>query len=51
MPQMAPLSWINLFLSFSIILVVISSINYFHINYKTVKKESVNNKTPNNWKW
>nr|YP_010954839.1 ATP synthase F0 subunit 8 [Hemisodorcus sinensis]WMW30224.1 ATP synthase F0 subunit 8 [Hemisodorcus sinensis] len=51
MPQMAPLNWLTLMLMFSIILIIISTINY-----------SIFNQTPKNlfhdktysvktWKW
>nr|AYR05184.1 ATP synthase F0 subunit 8 [Cleridae sp. 1 ACP-2013]AYW52249.1 ATP synthase F0 subunit 8 [Cleridae sp. 1 ACP-2013] len=51
MPQMSPLSWVTLFVSFSTIFMFINSTNYFFINYKFNLKSN-NLKLNNlNWKW
>nr|YP_011002192.1 ATP synthase F0 subunit 8 [Dicranoptycha shandongensis]WPO00997.1 ATP synthase F0 subunit 8 [Dicranoptycha shandongensis] len=53
MPQMAPLSWLLLFIIFSITLIIFNTLNYFHYSLSpqstkltfTIKKPSLN------WKW
>nr|YP_010835741.1 ATP synthase F0 subunit 8 [Themus foveicollis]WFS86424.1 ATP synthase F0 subunit 8 [Themus foveicollis] len=52
MPQMAPLSWLNLFVFFIIVFLIFNSLNYFYFN----KPSSSHNKTSINkvkmsWKW
>nr|ALO76372.1 ATP synthase F0 subunit 8 [Cantharis sp. CAN01] len=53
MPQMAPLSWLNLFIYFIIIFMIYNSINYFYFNKPSSssnwKISSVKNKII--WKW
>nr|YP_009648956.1 ATP synthase F0 subunit 8 [Acisoma panorpoides]QDA21649.1 ATP synthase F0 subunit 8 [Acisoma panorpoides]UKM30542.1 ATP synthase F0 subunit 8 [Acisoma panorpoides] len=53
MPQMAPMSWILLFLFFSIMLLMINMMNYYlftpSINSKTLEKKVDLKK--NNWMW
>nr|AXS65146.1 ATP synthase F0 subunit 8 [Cleridae sp. 2 KM-2017] len=52
MPQMSPLNWISLFVSFSLIFLLINSTNYFFINYKIDIKSLKTLKTNNiSWKW
>nr|WRO44705.1 ATP synthase F0 subunit 8 [Cantharis jindrai] len=53
MPQMAPLSWLNLFIYFIIIFMIYNSLNYFYFNTPSNPKNSVkmNTKNINNWKW
>nr|YP_009371264.1 ATP synthase F0 subunit 8 [Styloperla spinicercia]ARR75385.1 ATP synthase F0 subunit 8 [Styloperla spinicercia] len=52
MPQMAPISWLSLFIVFSIVLLIFSSMNYYNF---TVTPPSTHVKqihqTPMNWKW
>nr|AUN88081.1 ATP synthase F0 subunit 8 [Somatochlora hineana] len=53
MPQMAPMSWIILFIFFSIMLIMINTLNYYLFNPKIhiqehSKKSSIMTK---NWKW
>nr|QOW08073.1 ATP synthase F0 subunit 8 [Attagenus augustatus augustatus] len=51
MPQMAPMNWVTLFMLFSIILMLVNSINFFCLTYQSKKsnKNKMINKT--NWKW
>nr|YP_010035482.1 ATP synthase F0 subunit 8 [Melanotus cribricollis]QQQ88074.1 ATP synthase F0 subunit 8 [Melanotus cribricollis] len=51
MPQMAPLSWINLFIIFIMTFMILNSLNYFSFIYnnKTIKKTSTIKTI--NWKW
>nr|AZA05026.1 ATP synthase F0 subunit 8 [Anthrenus verbasci]QOW08060.1 ATP synthase F0 subunit 8 [Attagenus unicolor japonicus]UZT67666.1 ATP synthase F0 subunit 8 [Attagenus unicolor japonicus] len=51
MPQMAPMNWVTLFIMFSIILLMVNSINYFSFFKapKTTQKNKLITKT--NWKW
>nr|QLY90100.1 ATP synthase F0 subunit 8 [Metalimnobia quadrinotata] len=54
MPQMAPLSWLTLFIIFSITLIVFNTLNYF--SYFPHKKSTLisNQKNKTNslqWKW
>nr|QBR55110.1 ATP synthase F0 subunit 8 [Diamphipnopsis sp. SD-2019] len=52
MPQMAPISWLFLFLAFSMILVVFNAMNYFSFLPKTPEiSEKKISQTPMNWKW
>nr|WIL79826.1 ATP synthase F0 subunit 8 [Clerus klapperichi]WIL79864.1 ATP synthase F0 subunit 8 [Clerus dealbatus] len=51
MPQMSPLNWVSLFISFSIIFLMINSMNYFFFTYnskKNLKSFKLNKIT---WKW
>nr|QGL53129.1 ATP synthase F0 subunit 8 [Leuctra fusca]UPX88671.1 ATP synthase F0 subunit 8 [Leuctra fusca] len=52
MPQMAPISWLTLFILFSMILLIFNFVNYFiflpntpELTQKTITQ------TPFNWKW
>nr|QEJ81555.1 ATP synthase F0 subunit 8 [Rhagophthalmus giganteus] len=49
MPQMAPLLWLNLMISFSILLLMFNSLNYFSNLYKN--KKILQSKKKINWKW
>nr|YP_010261336.1 ATP synthase F0 subunit 8 [Libellula quadrimaculata]UIB40243.1 ATP synthase F0 subunit 8 [Libellula quadrimaculata] len=53
MPQMAPMSWILLFLFFSFMLLMINMLNYYLFNPSfKISKESKNMVIKNNnWKW
>nr|QXU76332.1 ATP synthase F0 subunit 8 [Choroterpes yixingensis] len=53
MPQMAPLSWILLYIIFSLTLILFSSINFFNYNpscFKDTSLKSISIKALN-WKW
>nr|YP_010248585.1 ATP synthase F0 subunit 8 [Trachys variolaris]QTK22439.1 ATP synthase F0 subunit 8 [Trachys variolaris] len=52
MPQMAPLSWLMLFITFSLTLIIFTIINYYSTRYQP-SKPSMMNKQMNivNWKW
>nr|WIL79877.1 ATP synthase F0 subunit 8 [Tillus discoidalis]WIL79903.1 ATP synthase F0 subunit 8 [Opilo sinensis] len=51
MPQMSPLNWVSLFISFTIIFMLINSMNYFFINYNfKINKENIK-LSKINWKW
>nr|YP_010117769.1 ATP synthase F0 subunit 8 [Diplonevra funebris]QPN53542.1 ATP synthase F0 subunit 8 [Diplonevra funebris] len=52
MPQMAPISWLLLFIIFSITFIMINILNYFNFIYKS--EESLSTKISAksmNWKW
>nr|UUJ36878.1 ATP synthase F0 subunit 8 [Epeorus herklotsi] len=52
MPQMAPLSWLLLFIVFSTTLILFSIMNYFMMNPTTPQSTSSQFKTQAlNWKW
>nr|ALO77187.1 ATP synthase F0 subunit 8 [Elateridae sp. GENSP01] len=51
MPQMAPLSWINLFILFISTFLILNSLNYFSFIYENKStKKSMKTKSIN-WKW
>nr|YP_010397580.1 ATP synthase F0 subunit 8 [Potthastia gaedii]UQJ73619.1 ATP synthase F0 subunit 8 [Potthastia gaedii] len=55
MPQMAPISWLVLFLVFTLTLILFNILNYYCSLPKNLENlESSNNKNLNsslNWKW
>uniref|UniRef100_UPI0030FE5577 ATP synthase F0 subunit 8 n=1 Tax=Prodasineura autumnalis TaxID=193254 RepID=UPI0030FE5577 len=53
MPQMAPMSWLTLFMFFSIALMMFSIMNYYSYLPKTEETESLKSLIVNkmNWKW
>nr|ALO76814.1 ATP synthase F0 subunit 8 [Agrilus biguttatus] len=52
MPQMAPMSWLSLFIIFSITFSVISMFNYYFLIYQPTLSTSQKKLMPkNNWKW
>nr|YP_010988591.1 ATP synthase F0 subunit 8 [Pteroptyx malaccae]WOR80735.1 ATP synthase F0 subunit 8 [Pteroptyx malaccae] len=51
MPQMAPLSWLNLFIFFIIIFMLFNVMNYFSLIYKNNNIKKENKKTIITWKW
>nr|WCQ78432.1 ATP synthase F0 subunit 8 [Agriotes sp. GTI-28] len=51
MPQMAPLSWLNLFIMFVMTFLVLNSLNYFSFMYKNSQSKSMPKMTSINWKW
>nr|AZJ16973.1 ATP synthase F0 subunit 8 [Caenis sp. JYZ-2018] len=54
MPQMAPISWLTLFILFSILYILYAMLNYFSA-VPTPQQTSASiqklNGTPYNWKW
>nr|AQM39892.1 ATP synthase F0 subunit 8 [Diestramima sp. ZJZ-2017] len=52
MPQMAPISWLFLFIMFSVSLIMFCSINYFISTPNTPSSSDENiSKNSLNWKW
>nr|AXS65372.1 ATP synthase F0 subunit 8 [Bostrichoidea sp. 9 KM-2017] len=51
MPQMAPLSWLTLFFYFTIIFLMINSLNYYNFNYKSITNKFTKTQKKINWKW
>nr|AQM39840.1 ATP synthase F0 subunit 8 [Orophyllus montanus] len=54
MPQMSPLSWLTLFLTFSLMFMILAQINYSHLDYTPLSYDQSapkNNKNSLHWKW
>nr|AOY39412.1 ATP synthase F0 subunit 8 [Hydnocerini sp. BMNH-844241] len=51
MPQMAPLNWVSLFLSFTIIFILMNSTNYFFLKYNPNTSSKTYKFFNINWKW
>nr|UZA66531.1 ATP synthase F0 subunit 8 [Aromia bungii] len=51
MPQMAPLSWLTLFIYYSLVFILFNSINYYSFLYTTEKKSLSKKISKLNWKW
>nr|AML26428.1 ATP synthase F0 subunit 8 [Staphylinidae sp. BMNH 1274642] len=52
MPQMSPLNWMSLFITFTIIFIMFNVMNYFSFKYQPIKKKTTNlNSIKINWKW
>nr|ARH55102.1 ATP synthase F0 subunit 8 [Negastrius sabulicola] len=51
MPQMAPLSWINLFIIFIMTFMFMNALNYFSFNYKNNLSSHTTKIKLINWKW
>nr|WRO44939.1 ATP synthase F0 subunit 8 [Cyrebion gracilicornis] len=52
MPQMAPLSWLNLFIFFISVFLIFNSLNYFYFNKPSLSNnKKMFNKVKTNWKW
>nr|YP_010709541.1 ATP synthase F0 subunit 8 [Rhagonycha nigroimpressa]WCS40137.1 ATP synthase F0 subunit 8 [Rhagonycha nigroimpressa]WRO44848.1 ATP synthase F0 subunit 8 [Rhagonycha nigroimpressa] len=53
MPQMAPLSWLNLFIYFIMVFMFFNSLNYFFYNKSSISQEKKNLKKmiSSSWKW
>nr|YP_010415486.1 ATP synthase F0 subunit 8 [Capnia yunnana]USC52374.1 ATP synthase F0 subunit 8 [Capnia yunnana] len=52
MPQMAPISWLALFIAFSLILLLFNFVNYYSFLPKTPEtSEKEISQTPMTWKW
>nr|AXS65553.1 ATP synthase F0 subunit 8 [Curculionoidea sp. 23 KM-2017] len=52
MPQMSPLSWLNLFMFFFMVFFMFNIMIFFSFNYKPIKSSNQNIVTKKlNWKW
>nr|QHD47849.1 ATP synthase F0 subunit 8 [Calineuria stigmatica] len=53
MPQMAPISWLALFIMFSLTLLLFNFVNYFSFlpQAPTSQQGAAIPQTPLNWKW
>nr|QVM79182.1 ATP synthase F0 subunit 8 [Nepiodes costipennis multicarinatus] len=51
MPQMAPLNWLTLLLSFTTIFILFNTMNYFMFLYDIKKTKISKSKLITNWKW
>nr|AYQ19041.1 ATP synthase F0 subunit 8 [Elateridae sp. 3 ACP-2013] len=51
MPQMAPLSWINLFIMFVMTFMIINTLNYFSYTYNNKSTQKMMKFKKINWKW
>nr|YP_009441659.1 ATP synthase F0 subunit 8 [Byturus ochraceus]AOY39178.1 ATP synthase F0 subunit 8 [Byturus ochraceus] len=51
MPQMAPMNWISLFISFLIIYMFINTLNYFSFKYSFKPSKTLKSLISINWKW
>nr|AYQ19087.1 ATP synthase F0 subunit 8 [Amarygmini sp. ACP-2013] len=51
MPQMAPLNWLTLMISFSLIMIMFNIINFYSFSYQIQKKETKIKTMKTNWKW
>nr|YP_010587278.1 ATP synthase F0 subunit 8 [Allobaccha apicalis]WAB45758.1 ATP synthase F0 subunit 8 [Allobaccha apicalis] len=53
MPQMAPISWLSLFIFFSLIFIMFNLMNYFIYTPLSSKSKNFNKIITNsmNWKW
>nr|WIL79813.1 ATP synthase F0 subunit 8 [Callimerus nigroapicalis] len=51
MPQMSPLNWVSLFIYFSLIFMMINSMNYFFVTYSFSSKTKKLILKKINWKW
>nr|UYI30628.1 ATP synthase F0 subunit 8 [Aquatica sp. q XF-2022] len=51
MPQMAPLSWLNLFIYFAIVFIMFNTMNYFSLLYKNNNLKQKTIKKIISWKW
>nr|AXS65187.1 ATP synthase F0 subunit 8 [Coleoptera sp. 14 KM-2017] len=51
MPQMSPLSWLTLLIEFSLIFLMLNSMNYFSFNYMFKMIKTSKKTLQINWKW
>nr|AXS64798.1 ATP synthase F0 subunit 8 [Phalacridae sp. KM-2017] len=51
MPQMAPLSWLLMFIIFSTIFLIFNIMNYYNFLYPIKKTLIIKKKISINWKW
>nr|YP_009422160.1 ATP synthase F0 subunit 8 [Aquatica lateralis]BBA21823.1 ATP synthase F0 subunit 8 [Aquatica lateralis]BDE56936.1 ATPase subunit 8 [Aquatica lateralis] len=51
MPQMAPLSWLNLFIYFAMVFILFNTMNYFSLLYKNNNTKQTKKMKLISWKW
>nr|ALO77527.1 ATP synthase F0 subunit 8 [Ciidae sp. GENSP01] len=51
MPQMSPLNWLNLMISFMIIMMLITKLNYFSFSYLIKSSTKIKKTSSTSWKW
>nr|ALO77196.1 ATP synthase F0 subunit 8 [Alleculinae sp. ALL01] len=51
MPQMAPLSWLTLMITFSLILIMFNVVNYYSLMYNIKTKKIEMTQKEKTWKW
>nr|QGA70744.1 ATP synthase F0 subunit 8 [Eucryptorrhynchus scrobiculatus] len=52
MPQMAPMSWLTMYMLFTFMLILLIILNYFTFLYLPNKKNfTISNNKNMNWKW
>nr|UZG66045.1 ATP synthase F0 subunit 8 [Aquatica ficta] len=51
MPQMAPLSWLNLFIYYAMVFVMYNAMNYYWILYKNNEMKQTKKNKMISWKW
>nr|ALO77208.1 ATP synthase F0 subunit 8 [Glaresis sp. GLA01] len=51
MPQMAPLSWLTLFVIFTLTFLILNSLNYYNFIYTPKTQKFTVKPIKNNWKW
>nr|YP_009627347.1 ATP synthase F0 subunit 8 [Aristobia reticulator]QCC70797.1 ATP synthase subunit 8 [Aristobia reticulator] len=51
MPQMAPISWLILYLFFFMIFIIFNIINYYSLNYNIKSSKNTKSSLNYNWKW
>nr|YP_002265539.1 ATP synthase F0 subunit 8 [Chaetosoma scaritides]ACF35098.1 ATP synthase F0 subunit 8 [Chaetosoma scaritides] len=51
MPQMSPLNWVILFSFFTLMYLIINSMNYYLVLYTNQNKTNLLKINSNNWKW
>nr|YP_010580959.1 ATP synthase F0 subunit 8 [Monochamus saltuarius]UZT27182.1 ATP synthase F0 subunit 8 [Monochamus saltuarius] len=51
MPQMAPLSWLTLFLFFVSIYLIFNIMNFYSFNYLIKSSKKIKKSIFYNWKW
>nr|APX39787.1 ATP synthase F0 subunit 8 [Pachybrachis sp. ReAss_5] len=51
MPQMAPINWLSLFMTFIIALLIFSAMNYFATIYTPETSTKSKNDLSISWKW
>nr|ASL05709.1 ATP synthase F0 subunit 8 [Monochamus sartor urussovii]UZT27195.1 ATP synthase F0 subunit 8 [Monochamus sartor urussovii]WDE75824.1 ATP synthase F0 subunit 8 [Monochamus sartor urussovii] len=51
MPQMAPLSWLILFLFFILTYLIFNIMNFYSFNYMIKSTKKIKSSLSYNWKW
>nr|ALO77509.1 ATP synthase F0 subunit 8 [Mordellidae sp. GENSP01] len=51
MPQMSPLNWLTLMMSFITLLIMFNTLNYYTFSYTKSKTDTKKKKISINWKW